>query len=62
MTDPIIFSSIGNYRIINYNSPFKGVEKFNGWIIETEEEQEPSSYLLKEFRWSTNNSNWSAVN
>ena len=59
MTDPIIFTSIGNYRIISYNAPFKGVENFNGWIIETEEEQEPSSYLLKEFRWSTNNSNWS---
>jgi hypothetical protein len=59
MTDPIIFTSIGNYRIISYNAPFKGVERFRGWIIETEEEQEPVSYLLKEFRWSTNNSNWS---
>jgi len=59
MTDPIIFSSIGNYRIINYNSAFKDVNKFRGWIIETSGEVENSSYLLKEFRWSTNNSNWS---
>ena len=59
MTDPIIFSSIGNYRIISYNSPFKNVNTFRGWIIETSGEVENSSYLLKEFRWSTNNSNWS---
>jgi hypothetical protein len=59
MTDPIIFSSIGNYRIINYNSAFKDVSMFRGWIIETSGEVENSSYLLKEFRWSTNNSNWS---
>lgn len=59
MTDPIIFSSIGNYRIINYNSAFKDVNRFRGWIIETSGEVENSSYLLKEFRWSTNNSNWS---
>ena len=59
MSDPIIFSSIGNYRVISYNSPFKLVEKFNGWIIETTGENEPSSYLQKEFRWSLNNSNWS---
>jgi hypothetical protein len=59
MTDPIIFSSIGNYRIINYNSAFKDVNRFRGWIIETSGEVENSSYLLKEFRWSTNSSNWS---
>ena len=59
MSDPIIFSNIGNYRIINYSSPFQGVQKFNGWIIETTGEVEHSSYLLKEFRWSINNSNWS---
>ena len=59
MTDPIIFSSIGNYRIISYNSAFKDVTKFRGWIIETSGEIENSSYLLKEFRWSVNNSNWS---
>lgn len=59
MTDPIIFSSIGNYRIISYNYAFKEVDKFRGWIIETSGEIENSSYLLKEFRWSTNNSNWS---
>jgi hypothetical protein len=59
MTDPIIFSSIGNYRIISYNSAFKDVNRFRGWIIETSGEVENSSYLLREFRWSTNNSNWS---
>ena len=59
MTEPIIFSSVGNYRTINYNSPFKGVKKFKGWIIETSGESSPSSYLHKEFRWSANNSNWS---
>ncbi len=59
MTDPIIFSSIGNYRIISYNSAFKDVTRFRGWIIETSGEVDNSSYLLKEFRWSINNSNWS---
>jgi len=59
MNESIIFSSIGNYRIINYNSPFKNVKKFNGWIIDTSGEVFPSSYLKNEFRWSLNNSNWS---
>jgi hypothetical protein len=59
MSDQIIFSSIGNYRIVNYNSPFKAVTKFRGWIIETSGEVDHSSYLVKEFRWSLNNSNWS---
>ena len=59
MAEPIVFSSIGNYRIVNYSSPFQGVKKFKGWIIETQGEAEPNLYLFKEFRWSLNNSNWS---
>jgi len=59
MAEPIVFSSIGNYRIVNYSSPFEGVKKFKGWIIETQGESEPNVYLFKEFRWSLNNSNWS---
>lgn len=59
MTEPIVFSSIGNYRIVNYSLPFEGVKKFKGWIIETQGESNPNIYLYKEFRWSFNNSNWS---
>jgi hypothetical protein len=59
MTDPIIFSSIGNYRIINYSEAFSDVKKFKGWIIEATGESGASRYLKKEFRWSLNNSNWS---
>ena len=59
MAEQIVFSSIGNYRIVNYSSPFEGVKKFKGWIIETQGESEPNVYLSKEFRWSLNNSNWS---
>lgn len=59
MSDPIVFSSIGNYRIINYSTAFSDVKKFNGWILETSGEISGSRYLKKEFRWSLNNSNWS---
>lgn len=59
MTDSIVFSSVGNYRLINYKTPFKGVKQFRGWILETTGESFPSTYLYKEFRWSLNNSNWS---
>lgn len=59
MTESINFSNVGNYRIISYNAPFKLVEKFRGWVIDTTGESGQSSYLNKEFRWSLNNSNWS---
>lgn len=59
MSDLITFSTIGSYRTVSYNSAFKGVEKFRGWIIETSGESGNSVYLDKEFRWSINNSNWS---
>jgi hypothetical protein len=59
MSDPITFSTIGSYRTVSYNSPFKGVEQFNGWIIDTSGESGNSIYLDQEFRWSINNSNWS---
>lgn len=55
----IEFTSIGNYRIISWNDPFKNVQSFNGWIIETTGENPPSVYLYPEYRWSINGNNWS---
>lgn len=59
MTEQIIFSTIGNFRVINYNSNFTNVQEFRGFIIDTSNEVPNISYLYKEFRWSVNNSNWS---
>jgi len=59
MTEPITFSAIGNYRTISWESPFKGVEEFRGWIIEVTGEQGESAHLFLEYRWSLNGSNWS---
>lgn len=55
----IDFSSIGNYRIISWNQPYKNVESFNGWIIDTSGENPPHIFLYLEYRWSINGSNWS---
>jgi hypothetical protein len=55
----IEFTSIGNYRIISWAEPFKGVQSFNGWLIDTTGEIPPNVYLFLEFRWSINGSNWS---
>jgi len=55
----IEFSAIGNYRIISWSEPFKNVESFSGWIIDTEGENPPYIYLYLEYRWSINGSNWS---
>lgn len=57
--EAIEFTSIGNYRIISWTSPYKNVESFNGWITDTEGESPPSIYLYLEYRWSINGSNWS---
>ena len=59
MADQIIFSTIGNYRIVSYKGPFSNVKKFRGFIIETSNEIDGVNYLHKEFRWSLNNNNWS---
>lgn len=60
MADSLIeFTSIGNYRIISWAEPFKNVQSFNGWIIDTSGETPPNSFLFLEFRWSTNGINWS---
>jgi hypothetical protein len=56
---PIEFSAIGNYRIISWTEPFKNVEAFNGWVIDTSGENPPYVYLYLEYRWSINGSNWS---
>ena len=56
---PIEFSAIGNYRIISWSEPFKNVEAFNGWVIDTSGENPPHIYLYLEYRWSINGSNWS---
>jgi len=56
---PIDFSAIGNYRIISWSEPFKNVEAFNGWVIDTSGENPPHIYLYLEYRWSINGSNWS---
>jgi hypothetical protein len=56
---PIDFSAIGNYRIISWSEPFKNVEAFNGWVIDTSGENPPYVYLYLEYRWSVNGSNWS---
>ena len=56
---PIDFSAIGNYRIISWSEPFKNVEGFNGWVIDTSGENPPYVYLYLEYRWSVNGSNWS---
>jgi len=55
----IDFSSIGNYRIISWSQPYKNVESFNGWIIDTSGENPPHVFLYLEYRWSINGSNWS---
>lgn len=55
----IDFTSIGNYRIISWNQPWKNVQSFNGWIIDTSGENPPFIFLFLEFRWSINGSNWS---
>lgn len=55
----IDFSAIGNYRIISWSEPFKNVEQFNGWVIDTSGEDPPHIYLYLEYRWSINGSNWS---
>jgi hypothetical protein len=59
MADAIEFTSIGNYRIISWTDPFKNVQTFNGWIIDTTGENPPSIFLYLEYRWSINGSNWS---
>jgi hypothetical protein len=56
---PIDFSAIGNYRIISWSEPFKNVQSFNGWVIDTSGENPPHVYLYLEYRWSINGSNWS---
>ena len=55
----IEFSAIGNYRIISWSEPFKNVESFNGWTIDTSGEDPPHIFLYLEYRWSINGSNWS---
>jgi hypothetical protein len=55
----IDFTSIGNYRIISWSQPWKNVESFNGWIIDTSGEDPPHIFLYLEYRWSINGSNWS---
>jgi hypothetical protein len=55
----IEFSSIGNYRIISWSEPFKKVESFSGWTIDTSGEDSPHIFLYLEYRWSINGSNWS---
>jgi hypothetical protein len=57
--EAIEFSAIGNYRIISWTEPFKKVQSFNGWIIDTTGENPPSVFLFLEYRWSINGSNWS---
>jgi len=59
MAELIEFTSIGNYRIISWNQPFKNVQSFNGWVIDTTGENPPSIFLFLEYRWSINGSNWS---
>jgi hypothetical protein len=60
MADNLIdFTSIGNYRIISWNQPYKNAESFNGWIIDTAGENPPYIFLYLEYRWSINGSNWS---
>jgi len=59
MVETIDFSSIGNYRIISWSEPFKNVQSFNGWVIDTSGEDPPHIYLYLEYRWSVNGSNWS---
>jgi hypothetical protein len=59
MAELIEFTSIGNYRIISWNQPFKNVQSFNGWVIDAEGENPPSIFLFLEYRWSINGSNWS---
>ena len=55
----IEFTGIGNYRIISWSEPFKNVEQFRGWIIDTTGEEPPQIFLKLEYRWSINGSNWS---
>lgn len=55
----IEFSSIGNYRIISWSEPFKNVQAFDGWTIDTSGEDSPHIFLYLEYRWSINGSNWS---
>ena len=55
----IDFTSIGNYRIISWSQPWKNVQSFNGWIIDTSGEDPPHIFLYLEYRWSINGSNWS---
>ena len=55
----IEFTGIGNYRIISWSEPFKNVEQFRGWIIDTTGEEPPHIFLKLEYRWSINGSNWS---
>ena len=47
---PIDFSAIGNYRIISWSEPFKNVQSFNGWVIDTSGENPPHVYLYLEYR------------
>jgi hypothetical protein len=55
----IEFSAIGNYRIISWSEPFKNVESFGGWTIDTSGEDPPHIFLYLEYRWSINGDNWS---
>lgn len=55
----IEFTAIGNYRIISWDAPYKNIQSFNGWIIQTSGENPPSVFLYLEYRWSLNGSNWS---
>ncbi len=58
------FSYIGNYRILTWDSPFKDVQSFEGWIIDTGTIANNGPILdaddvLIDFRYSTDGVNWS---
>lgn len=55
----IDFTTIGNYRVISYSTPFLNVLNLRGYIAETANEVPGYAYLQYEFRWSINGDNWS---
>ena len=55
----IDFTTIGNYRVISYSTPFSNVNSLNGYVADASNEVPEYAYLYYEFRWGINGDNWS---
>jgi hypothetical protein len=58
------FQYIGNYRILTWDSPFVGVSRFNGWLLDSSSSSNsgPSvnpNDIAIEFRYSIDGESWS---